>query len=100
MVVQVCILGAKPEFCSSVLGAAVDQAGVECDGEGVFRMFKSEISVDLLALVRRNQSVCADEVNLRLGAEDVGHDASTVLVCVDFGEEPFCIMLAISRRLQ
>jgi hypothetical protein len=89
VIVQVRVLRTEPELCRSILRAAVDEAGVEGDGEGVLWVLETEVGVDLLALVGGDQSVCADEMDLGLGAEDVGDDAGAVLVCVDFGEEPF-----------
>jgi hypothetical protein len=55
--------------------------------------------VNLLALVGGQEGIGADEVDFGTRAEDVGHDASAVLVGVDLGEEPLCGGVAKSAMI-
>ena len=59
-------------------------------------MLKADVGVNHLSFFGGQESVGADEVNFGVGAEDVGNDSGAVFVCVDLGEEPFCIQYKIS----
>jgi hypothetical protein len=87
MVVEVRVLRAQPQLGRTVLGPAVDQTGVICDGEGVLGVLEAKIGMDMLALLRRKEGVGSDEVDFGARAEDVGHDAGGMLVCIYLGIE-------------
>lgn len=58
-------------------------------------MLEAQVGVDLLTLIRGDEGICTDKMDLRLGAEDVGDDAGAVLVGVDLREQPFCDLFSI-----
>lgn len=71
VVVKVCILGTQPELSGTIFGATVNETGVVSNGKGVLGVLKAEVSMNHLALIRGDEGVAADEVNLRLGSQNV-----------------------------
>jgi hypothetical protein len=87
VVAQIGVLSAEPQLRRAVLGPAVDEAGVEGDGEGMLGMLEAEVGVDVLPVFGGQQGVGPDEVHLGLRPDDVGYYAGPVLVGVDLGKQ-------------
>jgi hypothetical protein len=87
----------QPQLRRSILGTNINKTSVEGDCEGMLRVLKANVGVHHLSLFGCEESVGADEVHFRVGAENVGDDSGAVFVGVDLGEEPFCIHRGVSR---
>lgn len=90
MIVQIRILRAQPQLRGTILGTNVNETSIKGNCEGVFRVLKADVGVYHLSFFGCEESVGADEVDFRVGAEDVGDYSGAVFVGVDLGEEPFC----------